>query len=332
VIKNTAVKITHRLPAADDRATVGATMNLRDAQSEYLVTLPPGEAAVHADGMDYPLLARMPDGTSRETGPAQITSLEPVTARRSLTCGAACQTSPCTLGQMRAAQRAAISDPRITLWAELAVVAHLTGWEVPRPSPAFTAALSVMDARLRDCTLSHTADAAVAARAPAISTRVSPAALAGHVVTALRRVISDGTPGCAAEEPQFLASPYRWMLVRAALKTTPGETRHPRSQEWEHTYSEQIPGATAAQQQGVINRRYTRDQRDTHAITTVIWGTRPHPAIEQAVGARPGNGDWPDRLTDALTAFAQMPWPPSLLIRPGAAPSPVTAGKETARE
>ncbi len=28
VIKNTAVKIVHRLPAADDREAVGATMNL----------------------------------------------------------------------------------------------------------------------------------------------------------------------------------------------------------------------------------------------------------------------------------------------------------------
>ena len=64
VIKNTAVKIVHRLPAADDRDAVGATMNLTPAQSEYLVTLRPGEAAVHADGMDYPVLARMPDGTS----------------------------------------------------------------------------------------------------------------------------------------------------------------------------------------------------------------------------------------------------------------------------
>jgi hypothetical protein len=48
------VQVVHRLPAAYDRAAVGATMNLTDAQSEYLVTLPPGEAAVRADGMDYP--------------------------------------------------------------------------------------------------------------------------------------------------------------------------------------------------------------------------------------------------------------------------------------
>ncbi len=67
VIKNTAVKIVHRLPAADDRDTVGATMNLTAVQSRYLVTLVPGEAAVFTDGMDYPVLARMPDGTLRET-------------------------------------------------------------------------------------------------------------------------------------------------------------------------------------------------------------------------------------------------------------------------
>ncbi len=42
VIKNTAVKIVHRLPAADDREAVGATMNATPSQSRYLVTLPPG--------------------------------------------------------------------------------------------------------------------------------------------------------------------------------------------------------------------------------------------------------------------------------------------------
>src|SRR6202012_5292815 len=68
VIKNTAVKIVHRLPAADGRDRVGAPMNLSPAQSKYLVPLEPGEAAVATDGMDQPLLARMPDGTSRENG------------------------------------------------------------------------------------------------------------------------------------------------------------------------------------------------------------------------------------------------------------------------
>jgi uncharacterized protein len=319
VIKNTAVKIVHRLPAADDRAAVGATMNLHHAQSEYLVTLPPGEAAVHTDGMDYPLLARMPDGTSREASQAaQIASAQGVIGRRSLTCGPDCTAVPCTLGQMRAAQRAAITDPRITLWAELAVLAHLTGWDLPRPSPVFTGSLRTMDPRLRDCAISHAADVAVTARVPAIVTRVAPAALAAHVVAAMRQVISHGTPGCTAEEPQHLAPPFRWTLVRDALRSArpdSGQGRHPRSDEWERTYDQRIPGRDTGQQARLVTRWYTRDQRDTQAVTAVIWGTRSHTAIEQAVGSRAGTPGWPAQLADVLTAFAKTPWPVALLRR-----------------
>ena len=49
--------------------------------------------------------------------------------------GPRCRAAPCTLRQMRAAQRAAEPDPRITLWAELSVLAHLTGWTMPMPGP-----------------------------------------------------------------------------------------------------------------------------------------------------------------------------------------------------
>jgi hypothetical protein len=317
VVKNTAVKICHRLPAADDRDTVGATMNLQPNQSQYLVTLVPGEAAVHADGMDYPLLARMPDGTAAEQAPASTVSPVPVIGRRSPTCGPDCLAGPCTLAQMRAAQQACAVDARLTLWAELTVVAHLTGWEMPRPSPAFAATLRATSSRLRDCALSHAADAAIAARASAFSARVSPEALAAHAAGAMRRVISDGHPGCANEEPQYLAPPWRWMLVRGALRTeAPGAGRHPRSDEWEHAYGEPVPGAAAAQQLRVVNRRFTRDQRDTPAVHAVLWGTRPRPAIEQAIGVSADSEDWPDRLADALTPFARMPWPRKLLIPP----------------
>jgi hypothetical protein len=316
-IKNTAVKIVHRLPAADDRDAVGATMNLTPAQSQYLVTLSPGDAAVHADGMDYPLLARMPDGRAREAaGPAVTASAGPVITRRSPTCGPDCLAGPCTLAQMRAAQRAAVTDPRVTLWAELTVIAHLTGWEMPRPSPAFTASLRAMGDRLRDCALSHAADAAVAARVPAISTRISPDALAVHVVTVMRRAVADGTPGCVAEEPQYLAPPYRWALVRDALRAAaPGEGRHPRSGEWEDAYGQRVPGRTAAQQARTVARWVARDQRDPRAVAAVIWGTRPRPAIEQAVGCQAGDPGWPAQLAEMLTAFARSPWPRALLRR-----------------
>jgi uncharacterized protein len=154
VVKNTAVKIVHRLPAEDDRRAVGATMNLTPAQEQYIVTLPPGEAAVFADGADYPWLARMPDGTARETAPAPASTAPASTApavgpvsivtARSGTCGPDCQASPCTLRQMRQARRAAEADPRITGWAELTVLAHLAGWAMPFPGPDLIADLRAL--------------------------------------------------------------------------------------------------------------------------------------------------------------------------------------------
>ena len=198
------------------------------------------------------------------------------------------------------------------------MVAHLTGWDAPRPSPAFTASLRAMDARQRDCAISHPTDAAVAARTPAISTRLSPAALAAHVVTAMRRAISDGGQGCPAEEPQYLAPPYRWTLVHDALRTTAppgGEGRHPRSEEWERAYGQPVPGRTAAQQFQIVTRWCARDQRDAQAVATVIWGTRPRTAIEQAVGCRADDPGWPAQLAQMLTAFAKSPWLRALLRR-----------------
>jgi hypothetical protein len=318
VIKNTAVKIVHRLPAQDDRDAVGATMNLTLAQSEYLVTLRPGEAAVHADGMDYPILARMPDGTTRERAPAEPAPAGPVIARRSLTCGPDCQARPCTLAQMRAAQRAAITDPRITMWAELAVVAHLAGWEMPRPAKSFAAAMRRMDTRLRDCAISHATDAAVAARAAAITARVSPAALAAHVVAAMRQFTTGQASGCGDVEPQYLAPPYQWALVLEALRTsarTGCNGRDPRSEAWERAYGRPVPGRSAANQYRVVLRWYERDQRDTGAVSAVVWGSRQHTAIEQAAGTRASSDGWPGQLTEALGAFTPIAWPCKLLAR-----------------
>ena len=106
-IKNTAVKITHRLPAADDRDAVGATMNATQSQSRFLVTLAPGQAAVFRDGMDFPVLVKMKDGSEREMAtPGTTLDARTVVTPRSATCGAGCAARPCTLRDMRAAQRA----------------------------------------------------------------------------------------------------------------------------------------------------------------------------------------------------------------------------------
>ncbi len=318
VIKNTAVKIVHRLPAADDREAVGATMNITGAQSQYLVTLPPGEAAVFTDGMDYPLLARMPDGTAREVArPATVTGPASLITPRSASCGPRCQAGPCTLRQIRAAQQAGTGDPRLILWAELSVLAHLTGWTMPMPAAALAATLRGLDTRLRDCALSCAIDAAVAARSPVIADRVSPPALAAHIAAAMRTALDSGQWLCELAEPGYLAPCYRWALVLDSLTTYqrkhPGAGRHPRSDDWAAAYQRVIAGDTCARQLGAVQRWYDADQRDHQVVRAVAFGTRAPSAIEAAIGARATDDDWDQRLTDTLGAFRDCRWPADYL-------------------
>jgi len=314
VIKNTAVKLTHRLPAADDRDAVGATMNMTAAQNRFLVTLRPGEGAVFADGMDFPLLALMPDGTGREAA-AQAPTATPagVVAPRSITCGSDCTGRPCTLRDMRVAQRALEEYPVVRLWAELSVLAHLTGWPMPVPRTALLSLLQMMPSRLRDCAVSHGVDAAVATRVPVIAQRVSPVGLAAHVSTAIRSRVARGSWLCQREEPRWLAPAYQWTLVLDALKTAdrknPGAGPHPRSTEWERTYGQAIPGDTCARQVGTVQRWYDGGQRDAWEVRAVAFGLDSPATVERAAGARAEDDDFEDRLTGYLDQFVDCRWP-----------------------
>jgi uncharacterized protein len=314
VIKNTAVKITHRLPAADDRDAVGATMNMTKAQNRFLVTLKPGEAAVFADGMDYPLLTQMPDGTGREAaGQAATASPAGVVRPRSITCGADCVGRPCTLRDMRIAQRALEEYPAVNLWAELSVLAHLTGWPMPVPRTTLLSLLQLMPSRLRDCAISHGVDAALDARAPVIVGRVSPVGLASHVSTAIRSRLARGSWLCQREEPSWLAPAYKWTLVLDTLKTadrnSPGAAPHPRSPEWERTYGQVIPGDTCARQVGNVQRWYDGAQRDAWEVRAVAFGVDSPSGIERAVGAIAEDDDFDERLTGYLDEFIDCRWP-----------------------
>ncbi|MFI0484651.1 ATP-binding protein [Actinomadura sp. 9N215] len=295
VIKNTAVKIVHRLPAKDDRDAVGATMNITDAQSRFLVTLTPGEGAVFADGMDYPHLIRMPDGSHLENAAAPVASPRALVSPRSSTCGADCRDTPCTLRDMRNAQRAVADRPELVLWAELAAAAHLTGWGPPRLNDP------VLDdedlpTRLRDCALSHAVDAAVAARG-------APARLADHLT-----VVFHGLH-CADDETEYFAVPYRWCLVLEELQqahhVSPDAGRHPRSEEWASRYRRAIPGDTLSDQLGHVTAWWDRDQRDLNARNNALWGGNPS-AIETAVGAVRTDTDWPERLREATSRFGNV--------------------------
>jgi Helicase HerA, central domain len=59
-IKNTNLKIIHRLVSEDDRRAVGSTMNLTESQSSCLTTLRAGEAVAYTEGMQKAVLLTIP--------------------------------------------------------------------------------------------------------------------------------------------------------------------------------------------------------------------------------------------------------------------------------
>ena len=219
VIKNTAVKITHRLPAADDRDAVGATMNATPEQSRYLVTLPTGQAAAFADGMDFPVLVKIKDGTERDVAAVPRTAdARTVVNRRSATCGTECTVRPCTLRDIRGAQRALGTSGWVAVWAELTVLAHLSGWPMPVPTPARLTEFRRLPVRLSQCATSLAVDTAVAARATAIDSPGSPTGLAAHACAAIRARAERDQWLCEPDEPQWrTAGPVTEAVAFGAL-------------------------------------------------------------------------------------------------------------------
>jgi hypothetical protein len=62
VIKNTNIKIVHRLFAADDRHAIGDTMGLNERQKDFLPLLQQGQAVVYCGGWHAPVLTQVIQG------------------------------------------------------------------------------------------------------------------------------------------------------------------------------------------------------------------------------------------------------------------------------
>lgn len=60
-IKNTATKVAHRVPAADDREVLAGAMNLTKQQSAVFAALKPGEAILSLEGHALPIRLQVPD-------------------------------------------------------------------------------------------------------------------------------------------------------------------------------------------------------------------------------------------------------------------------------
>jgi hypothetical protein len=60
VLKNTNLKLAHRIVAGDDRSALAAAMVMNERQTRALATLPVGRGVVFAEGEDAPLLIQVP--------------------------------------------------------------------------------------------------------------------------------------------------------------------------------------------------------------------------------------------------------------------------------
>jgi DNA helicase HerA-like ATPase len=215
VVKNTALKVLHRLPAQDDRQVVGAAMNLDDDQSRQVVSLQPGVAAVFADGMDRPLRIRVPFGADREGAGDEGARLPPpVLGRRSAACGPACSAGrACTLLELRAADLLAGSpeDAWLRVWTEALVLAFLTS----RPLPLVPAPLrhrwAGLDERLRECLLATAIDRALQGRATTVRAFFDPERLAAATAVAAQRMLGGGQGAGTRPGADWVIPQLQWL-------------------------------------------------------------------------------------------------------------------------
>lgn len=230
VLKNTALKIIHRLPAGDDRADVGATMNLDETQSRQVTSLPPGVAAVFADGMDRPMRIAIPLGEDREDArsASHAVAVDDRTTLR-LTGDGCYRLRELSLGARLA------DDPRLIVWIELLTAAHLVGRPEPTPRKWWLDDLRLLaDRRTLDCAIALRVQSAVDDRYTGLVTYYQPESLADHLVCCARDRLDDVGVPCAGSETEWQAGRYRWTDVFAALAdaATAPPGPHPETSHW----------------------------------------------------------------------------------------------------
>ncbi|WP_224401259.1 ATP-binding protein [Pseudonocardia sp. ICBG1034] len=243
VVKNSALKVLHRLPSADDRDVVGSTMNLQPEQSEQVVAFAPGVAAVTVDGMDRPVMLRVPPGEGVESADGAV-RVAPLAGTRSPLCGDACRSSPCTLR--------AISDdadvaaaPGPVMWVELVTLSVLTGEPPPRPAPSVRAALVDDGERRRRCRLVGAVERSIGSRSPELRDWVDLDDLREYLLSTMDALLDGATlPG---DWLRFTAGFFRWDVVREALRSNGDWPVHPHTEAWADL-GIVLPGPTRAEQ------------------------------------------------------------------------------------
>ena len=246
VVKNSAIKLMHRLPGEDDRSVVGATMNLDDEQSRHVVALPPGVAVAHTAGMDRPLLVRIDRArSSPRTGTGRSS---PRLGSRSSACPTDCVQHRCSLGELETARD--LGGAATALWAEQAVVAHLTWDRIGCPRGEWIDRLRNADRRRARCSIALAVESAVGRRLALVRQWHNPAELESSIAELLAAQLSRDTE---VDRPAFkwTVGQFRLAAVRQELlaeeAATSSKTTHPRTALW-LAAGVDLPGPSRADQ------------------------------------------------------------------------------------
>jgi uncharacterized protein len=214
VVKNTALKILHRLPALDDRQLVGAAMNLDGDQSRQVVSMEPGVAAVFADGMDRPLRIRVPSGEHRERVSGVAVAAPPLSGRRCAACGPVCVTGrACTLLELRAADLLASQpdDAWLRVWTEALVLAYLTNRPLPLVPAVLRQRWAELGQRLRECLLATVIDRVLVGRALTVRASYDPELLAAAVAVTAQLMLGGGKGAGTRAGQDWVIPQLRWL-------------------------------------------------------------------------------------------------------------------------
>ena len=296
VLKNTALKVMHRLPAQDDRAVVGATMNLDRGQSEAVVAFPPGVAAVTVDGADRPLLVRMASGVDREDG-GSCDTMPPLVGRRSTLCGVECRSLACNLREMNEAW-ARVDDPAVTVWVEAAAASLIIGLDPPMPRGSVRAVWATLSpGREQDCALASVTDRAVDARRSLLRAWVDVDDFAAQLRSSLAEQLA-GASGAPAEPLRWKAGYYRYFgswttLIGSAhvlgMEAASVAPPHPKTLDWQ-SRGLFLEGATLAEQLDEIANHPALAERNKKVVLGDLDRSGLRQALVSLVGSSEAGG------------------------------------------
>ena len=249
--------------------------------------------------MDYPVLVRMPDGTTKEalergrrTGPEELTRT--VSGR----CAADYRLNGLPSTVTLRGSRVLETEPLIRIWVELELIAHLQGRPGLGLSEPVYAAVDSVPAHIRQAALTHAVDEAVATRTSVLHRWMDPAALAAHLAEGLQLVCIGG-PVCDVDETKWVAAPFRWSLVLSHLEHAT-RTRSDTSTATSGAlrYGRPIEGTTIGEQLAWV--RQQRGARDVLTEQAVLFGDVVPSLIERFVTRGRRDPAFPASVRQAL--------------------------------